>query len=72
VATIPIMILDVSNPLAELPPTIGGVPRELCLAPRPPLVKDMVREDLAITLLVKRRIKQLTIAMNINHYDIPV
>ncbi len=71
VTTIPLLILDVSNPLADLPPAIGGVPRELCLAPRPPLVKDMLREDLTITLSVKKRIKQLTIAMNINHYDIP-
>jgi hypothetical protein len=61
-----------SRPLAELPPAIGGVSRELCLVPRPPLVKDMLREDLTIALSVKRRIKQLTIAMNINHYDIPV
>jgi hypothetical protein len=71
VTAIPMLILDVTNPLAELPAAIGGVPRELCLAPRPPLVKDMIREDLTITLSVKRRIKQLTIAMNFNLYDIP-
>lgn len=71
VSKIPILIMEVLNPLAELPPAIAGVPRELCLIPRPPLVKDLLDEGLAITLSVKRRIKQLMIAMNINQYDIP-
>lgn len=71
VSTIPILILEVSNPLAELPPAIADLPRELCLAPRPPLVKDLLDEDLSITLSVKRRLKQLTIMMNVNQYEVP-
>jgi hypothetical protein len=71
VTTIPMLILDVSNPLAELPPAIAGVPRELCLAPRPPLVKDLLNDDFSITLSVKRRLKQLTIMMNVNQYEMP-
>jgi hypothetical protein len=71
VSTIPVLILEVTNPLADLPPTIAGVPRELCLAPRPPLVKDLLDEDFSIALSVKRRLKQLTIAMSVNQYEIP-
>ncbi len=71
VTTIPILILEVANPLPELPPAIAGVPRELCLAPRPPLVKDLLDEDFGITLSVKRRLKQLTIMMNLNQYEVP-
>jgi hypothetical protein len=71
VTTIPILILEVSNPLADLPPAIAGVPRELCLAARPPLVKDLLEEDFSIALLVKRRLKQLTIMMSINQYEVP-
>ena len=44
VTTIPILILEVSNPLADLPPAIAGVPRELCLAARPPMAKDLLEE----------------------------
>jgi hypothetical protein len=71
VTTIPVLIMDVSNPLADLPPVIAGVPRELCLAPRPPLVKDLLAEDFSITLSVKRRLKQLTVMMNVNQYEMP-
>jgi hypothetical protein len=71
VTAIPMLILDVSNPLAELPPTIGGIPRELCLVPRPPVVKDLLDEDFSITLSVKRRLKQLMIMMNVNQYEMP-
>jgi hypothetical protein len=71
VATIPILILEVSNPLADLPPLIAGVQRELCLAARPPMVKDLLEEDFSITLSVKRRLKQLTIMMNANQYEVP-
>lgn len=71
VTAIPILILDVSNPMAELPPAIGGTPRELLLCPRPPLAKDFLDAALSITLSVKRRIKQLTIMMNVNQYEIP-
>jgi hypothetical protein len=71
VTIIPMLILDVSNPLAELPPAIAGVPRELCLVPRPPVVKDLLDDDFSITLSVKRRLKQLTIMMNVNEYEMP-
>jgi hypothetical protein len=71
VTTIPMLILDVTNPLAELPPAIAGVPRELCLAPRPLLVKDLLDDDFGLTLSVKRRLKQLTIMMNVNQYEMP-
>ncbi len=71
ITTIPVLVVRVSNPLAEMPPAIGGTPRELCLVPRPPLAKDFQDEDLSVTLQVKQRIRQLTIAMNTNQYDIP-
>lgn len=71
VLTIPILILEVSNVLAEMPPAIGGTPREFCLGPRPPLVKDFLEADFSITLRVKQRIKQLTMIMNVNQYEIP-
>jgi hypothetical protein len=71
VTTIPMLILDVSNPLAELPPAIAGVPRELCLVPRPPVVKDLLNDDFSLRLSVKRRLKQLTIMMNVNQYEMP-
>jgi len=71
VTIIPMLILDVPNPLAELPLAIAGVPRELCLAPRPPVVKDLLDDDFGITLSVKRRLKQLTIMMNVNQYEMP-
>jgi hypothetical protein len=71
ILAIPILILDVSNPLMEMPPAIGGTQRELCLERRPPLMKDFLEEDFSITIRVKERIKQLTIMMNINQYDIP-
>jgi hypothetical protein len=70
--TIPILIMNLSNPVAELPPAIAGIPRELLMTPRPPLAKDIVDDALNINLLVKRRIKQLTIMMSVNQYDIPV
>jgi hypothetical protein len=71
VTTIPLLILDVSNPLAELPPVIAGVPRELCMVARPPMVKDLLNEDFNTTLSVKKRLKQLTIMMNVNQYEMP-
>jgi hypothetical protein len=71
VTTIPILILNVTNPQTEMPPAIGGTPRDLCLAPRPPLVKDLTEQDLSITIRVKQRIKQLTIMMNVSEYHIP-
>jgi hypothetical protein len=71
VSTIPVLILDVTNPAADLPPTIAGLPRELCLAPRPPLVKDLLDQDFSIALSVKRRLKQLTIAISLSQYEIP-
>lgn len=71
VTTVPMLILDVSNLQVELPPAIAGVPSELCLAPRPPVVKDLLDDDFRITLGVKRRLKQLTIIMNVNQYEMP-
>jgi hypothetical protein len=72
VTTIPILIMNVSNPVAELPPAIAGIPRELLMSPRPPIAKDILDDALNINLSVKRRIKQLMIMMSANQYDIPV
>jgi hypothetical protein len=71
VSAIPLLILRVSNPLTEMPPAIGGTPRELCLGPRPQMAKDLQEDSFSIALQVKRRIRQLTIMMNANQYDIP-
>lgn len=71
VLSIPIMILEVSNPLTEMPQAIGGTPKELLLGARPPLVKDFMEEDFSITLQVKQRIRQLTMMINANQYEIP-
>jgi len=71
ILSIPILILDVSNPIAEMPPAVGGTARELCLGPRPPLVSDFLEKDFSITLRVKDRIRQLTVMMNLSQYDIP-
>jgi hypothetical protein len=71
VTRIPILVLDVSNPSAEMPPAIAGMPRELFLVPRPPLAKDLLEEHFGVVLQVKERIKQLTVMMNANQYEIP-
>ena len=72
VTEIPILVMNVSNPGAELPPVIAGVPREMLMGPRPPLAKDILSDAFNIHLSVKRRIKQLTIMMNANQYGIPI
>ena len=71
VRAIPVLMVEVSNPIVDMPAIIGGMQRELCLGPRPPLTKDFLEDGFCITLNVKQRIKQLTVMMSINQYDIP-
>jgi GNAT superfamily N-acetyltransferase len=60
------------NRLATRPDVRGqGLAFRLMATLEARLVKDLWEEDLNITLAVKRRMKQLTIMMNVNQYEIP-
>ena len=72
VTKIPVVLQTVNNWQLEVPPQVGGLPREYLLShPRPVMMKDFFEKDFCITLKAKDRVKIITIQTNAGQFDAP-
>jgi hypothetical protein len=69
---IPVVVQHIRNPQLEFPPHVVGLPKEYLLThPRPVLVGDFFKDDLAITLKVRDRIKTVTVNVGAGQHEVP-
>jgi hypothetical protein len=72
ITKIPVVVQHIRNPQLEFPPQVVGLPKEYLLThPRPVLVGDFFKDDLAITLKVRDRIKTVTVNVVAGQHDVP-
>jgi hypothetical protein len=73
VTHVPVALQEVSNPKAEMPAAIGGVPCEqLINTPRPSLLKDFFDPRLVCEITQKPFIKTMQVAWAINETYVPL
>jgi hypothetical protein len=74
VTHIPMVLMLSHNPLVHLPDPIGGLQRGYVLsAARPPLFKDYFDDGMTVDLLVKKRLKKVTVQISpVGDTDVPV
>ena len=73
VTDIPVVVQHVQNLELEFPPQVAGLPKEYLLkVPRPVLIGDFFIPGFTITLKVRERIKQVTIAIGLSQHEVPI
>lgn len=72
VERIPIVVQQVTNPHLEVPPALGGLPKEYFINdPRPPVVKDFFTTSFTLDLNVRERVKLVNLAIQIGDQEVP-
>ena len=69
---IPMVLQLVSNPQLEVPPELGGFPREMLITdPRPALVKDFLEPEFILSLDVRERVKLVNLSVQVGEQELP-
>ncbi len=70
---VPIVIQDIIDPSTQFPPELVGIPSQYLLNhQRPALLKDFFNEVFVLTLDIPKRIKTVTIGVQVSQHDIPI
>ncbi len=72
ISSIPVVVQHVTNPQLEVPPVVGGLPKEYLLgSPRPVMMKDFFIDEFGTTLRIKERVKMVTLGIALNQHEVP-
>ncbi len=72
VERIPVVVQRVTNPQLEVPPALGGLPRDYFVQhTRPPLVKDFFRQGFTVKFRVRERVKLVNLGVQAAEQEVP-